>query len=84
MENVKMPTETGVLCAIKGKVLTTLMKNTWIGDSSTLCCITNDDTGIFDVTIINKSVEGSLGSIPATNKGKLCVHIHQVDSIKQV
>ena len=30
------------------------MKNTWIGDSGTLCHIVKDDAGLYDITDINE------------------------------
>ena len=40
------------------------MKNTQIGDLSTSCHITKNDTGLYNVSDINKLVQGSLGHMP--------------------
>ena len=55
-----------------------------IGDSVALCHITNEDISLYDVTKINKLVQGNAGNIPITNKGKLCISVCQVDGTKQV
>ena len=59
-------------------------KNTWIGDSSTLCHIIDDDVTLFNVTKIYKSVERNSSSMPATKKGKLLVNICQVNNTEWV
>ena len=59
------------------------MKNTWIGDSGASCHITNDDTGLYDITNINESIQGSFGVMPATEKGKLQVKAWQFDRTEQ-
>ena len=44
------------------------MKNMLIGDSGASCHVTNNDTGLCDVIFISKLVQGSSGSMPATEK----------------
>ena len=79
-ENFKKPMKAGMLHTVDGEIFYLFTKNMWIGDSGTLCHITNNDTGLYNVTKINKSIEGSVGSMSATKKGKLCMKVHQVDS----
>ena len=55
-----------------------------VGDYGTLCHITNNYTGLFDVTKIYKMGQGSSGSMPATKKGKLCINVHQVNGVELV
>ena len=78
-DNVKMPTEAGMLYTIDRKTFHLFTKNKWIEDSGASCHITKDETSLFDVTEINKSVQGSLGSIPVTKNRKLHMNIWQVD-----
>ena len=49
-----------------------------------MCCITNDDTGLYDISNIDESIQGSSGTMPATKKGKLQVKVQQVDGPEQV
>ena len=70
----------GVLCTIDWKTFHTFT----IGDSSMLCLVTKKYTGNFDITKINKSVQGHSGSMPATKKRKLCINVCQVDSTEWV
>ena len=60
------------------------MKNTWIRDSGASCHIINNDTGLYDVTNIDKSIKGSSSIMPDTKKGKLQVMEPQVVGTKQV
>ena len=59
-------------------------KNTWIRDSGASCCITNDDTVIYDVTNINESIQQNSGIMPAMKKCKLWVKVCQVNGTEQV
>ena len=72
-DDVKQPTEAGMMCTINGDTFYSFTRNTWIRDSGASCHITNDDTGIYDVTDINESIKGSSRIVPATKKGKLHV-----------
>ena len=63
-----MPTEAGMMCTIDGETYHMFTKNMWSGDSGTLCHITNDDTSLFDITIINKLVQENSGSMIITKK----------------
>ena len=41
--------------------------------------ITNNDSGLYNITNINESIQGSPGIMPAMKKGKLQVKVHQVN-----
>ena len=69
-ENVKMPMEASMLCTINGDTIFLFTKNTLIRDSGALCHIMNNHTSLFDITDINKWIQGSSGNI----------NIQQVDS----
>ena len=43
----------------------------WIGDSGASCHMTNCNTGLYNITDINKSIQGSSGIMPAMKKSKL-------------
>ena len=51
MEDVKQPSEAGMICTIDGETLVLFTKNTRIGDSGASCHITNNDTGLYDVRL---------------------------------
>ena len=68
MKNIKKPTEAGMLCMIDCDMFHSFMKNTWVGDLGALSHITNNDTGHYNVTIINESVQGHSGNMPATKR----------------
>ena len=70
-EDVKRPSEAGMMCTINGDIFFSFMKNTWIRDSGASCHITNNDTGLYDITNIDKSIQGRSGIMPAMKKGKL-------------
>ena len=84
MEDVKQPYEAGTMCTINGNTLFLFTKNTWIGDSGASCHITNNNTGLYNVTNIDESIQGSSSIIPPTKKGKLQVNIWQVNRAEQV
>ena len=65
-------------------MLNTLLRNTWIEDSSASCYVTNDDTGMYDITDIDESIQGSSNILPAMKKGKLHVNVCQVDGTEWV
>ena len=71
----------GMMITIDGDTFT---KNTWIGDSGVSCHVTNNDTGLYDVTDINKSIQGSSSIMPAMKKGKLQVKACQAGRPVQV
>ena len=68
MENVEESTEADVLCTIHGETFQLFTKNTWIDDSGNSCHITNNDTGLYDITSINKFVNGSVSNMTTTKK----------------
>ena len=55
-----------------------------IGKSDISCHIANNDTDLYDVTEINKLVQGSVGNMSATKKGKLHMKVCQVDGSEWV
>ena len=71
--------ETGIICTIEGEKLNTIIKNICIEDSRTSCHITNDDTGIYDITEIDKAMKGSSDSMKEILKRKLNLKVSQVD-----
>ena len=62
MEDVKQPLEAGMMCK---EYL----------DQRLRCIIpiTSDNTGLYVITDINESIQGSSGIMPTTKKGKLQV-----------
>ena len=76
--------EAGILCTIDGETFHSIAKNTWIDNSGASCHITNNNTGLYDITEINKLVQGILGIISATIKGKLCMKVCPVDGSENV
>ena len=60
-----------MMCTIDCDTFFLFMMNTWKGDSGASCHIINKDTGIYDVTHINESIQGSSGIVPAMKKGEL-------------
>ena len=71
MEDVKQPSEADMMCTIYGRTFFSFTKNTWIGDSGASCHITNDNTGLYDISDIDKLIQGSSGILLAAKKGKL-------------
>ena len=57
-----------MLCAINREISLSFINNACIADLITSCHITNNDTSLLDVTVINKLVQGSSGSMHATKK----------------
>jgi len=48
------------------------MENMWIADASTMCHVTNDDSGLYEVTEVTESVRlGNGHTVYSTKKGKL-------------
>ena len=50
-----------MMIIIDGDNFFLFMKNTWIGDSGAFCHITNNNTGLYDITNINEFIQGSSG-----------------------
>ena len=68
---------------IDGESFYIFTKNTWMGNCSTLCHITNN-VGLHFVTNIDELVQGSAGSISFKKKSKLCMKVRQVDEGKKL
>ena len=83
-EDVRQPSETGMMCTIDGNTFFSFMKNTWTRDLGASCHITNNNTGLYDIIDIDESIQGSFGIMPVMKKGKLQVVVHQVNGNKQV
>ena len=73
-----------MLCNINGDNFYSFTENTWISDSGASHHITNDDTGLFDITNIYKWIQESSSNMLVPKKGKLCINVHQVDHTKWV
>ena len=71
MEDVKQPSEAGLMCTMDGNKFFSFTKNTWIRHLGVSCHITNNDTGLYNITNIDKLIQGSTGIMLATKKGKL-------------
>ena len=67
-----------------GETLALYTDNMCIQDFGASCHITNNNTGLFEVTKIHKSIQSSSGNMTATKKGKLCVNICQVDDTEWI
>ena len=83
-EDVKQPSEAGMMCTIAGDTFFSFTKNTWIGNSGASCHITNDDKGMYDAIDIDELIQGSSGIMPVMKKGKLQVKVYQVNGDEQV
>ena len=53
-----------------------------IGTAS--CHITDNDTGLYDITNIDELIQGSSSIMPITKKGKLQVKVHQVNGTEHI
>ena len=84
MNDVKQPSEACMMCTISGDTFFSFTKSMWIGDSSSLCHIMNNDTSLFNVININKLIQGSSSIMPVTKEGKLHVNIWQVNRTEWV
>ena len=60
-----------MMCTIDGTSFHLFTKNTWTSDSGASCQITNNENGMYDITEIDESIQGSSGIMPAMKKGKL-------------
>ena len=83
-DNVKQTSEAGIMCTTDSDTFYSFTKNIWIGDLGASCHITNNKTGMYDITNINKSIQGSSNIMPATKNGKLHVNVCQVDGTEWV
>ena len=54
MEDVKQPSKNSMMCTIDVDTFLLFTKNTWIVDSDASYHITNDDTGLYDITNIHE------------------------------
>ena len=54
-------------------------KKSWSRDSYASCHIINNNTGLYDITDINESIQGSSHIMPAMKEGKLLVKARQDD-----
>ena len=84
MEDVKQPSEAGMMCTIDGDTFYLSTKNTWIRDSGALCHITNDATGMFYISYIDDSIQETSSIMPATKKGKLWINVWQVEESSSI
>ena len=73
-----------MMCTIDDDTFFSFTKNTWIGDSGVSCHITNNNTGLYDITNIDESIQGSSGIMPATKMGKLQVKVLQVNGTEWI
>ena len=48
-------TEAGMMCTIDVEMFFSFGKNAWIQDLGTLCHLSNNDSGLYNITNINKS-----------------------------
>ena len=71
--------ETGVMCTINEESFFAFTKCMWIRDSGASCYITNNDIEMYDITIINESVQVIPGNMKTTKKDKLCIKVRKVD-----
>ena len=72
------------MCAINKQSFYMFTKHTWIDNLSTLNHITNDDTGMYDVTNIDELEQGRSGTISVRKKEKLCTIVRQLDGSKRL
>ena len=64
--------EIGMMCTIHGESFFNFTKGA-------LWHNTNDDAGMYDITMIDEPVKGKSRRIKVTKKGKLCLNVRQVD-----
>ena len=84
MENVIGPSEARMMHNIDRDTFFSFTKNMWIGDSSILCHIMNDNTSLFNIsTSISQFKEDPILCL-LQKKAKLCVNIQQVDGTEQI
>ena len=76
--NVKLLMESGMLCTIDREIFHSFMKNTWIGDSSTLHHIMNDNMGSLKSPKFMSQFKEAWAVCLPSEKGKLCINVWQV------
>ena len=77
MEDVKKPTETGMMCTIDGDTFFFHKKHLdWT------CQIMNNDTSLYDVNNINESIQGSSRNMPAPKKGSFALMTDKLVALK--
>ena len=77
-----MQPEMSMMYAISGESFFMFTNYRWICNWGALCHITNNDTGMYDITDIKKLVQYICGNIKATEKGKLHAKVREVDRSK--
>ena len=80
MEDVKQPSEAGMMCTIDGDTFYSFTRNTWIRDSGASCHITND---LYGITDIDESIQDSSSIMPTTKK-ELHFKVCQIDGTEWV
>ena len=48
------------------------------------CHITYNEAGLYNITKMNKLIQGSLGNVSSTKKGKICIKVPQVNDSEWV
>ena len=71
--------ETCMMCTIDGKSFFMFTKHIWIRDSGDSCHTIKNDKGMYAITNIDESIQGSSGNMKATKMDMLCVMVRQVD-----
>ena len=74
VEDVKLPSEAGMMCTINGDTFL-FTKNIWIGDFGVSCHIMNNHTSLFDIIDIKEFIQGSFSIMPPMKKNKLHINI---------
>ena len=73
-----------MMYTIDSETFYSFTKNMWIGDSGASCHIMNNNTGMFVAINIDKLIQGGSSIMSTTKKGKLQVHVWQVDKTEWV
>ena len=60
-----------MMCTIDGDTIFLFAKNTWIEDVGAYCHITINNTGLYDITDMDESIQGSSSIMPVKKKSKL-------------
>ena len=71
--------EAGMVCMIDGETFFSFMENMWIHDLGSSCHIIKHGSGLYDMTNINKLVQGSWGNMPAMKKGNIHMKVSLVN-----
>ena len=69
MEDLKQPSEAGMMWMIEDDTFFWFMENTWIRDSGASCHITNDDTRLYSITNIDNLSKVPLVLCPLRKRG---------------